>query len=45
VELVEGCHEFLKEYQENGLQRAISVATELASDLEVELEFQSVGRV
>jgi hypothetical protein len=35
VELIEGYHEFLKEYKENGLQRAISAATDLAIDLEV----------
>jgi hypothetical protein len=39
VELTEGCHEFLKEYKENGLQSATSAATELATDLEVEAEF------
>jgi hypothetical protein len=41
VELIEGC-EFLKEYKENGLQRAISAATELAIDLEVEPVFSKV---
>jgi hypothetical protein len=45
VELTEGCHEFLKEYKENGSQRAISAAAELAIDLEVEPEFQSVKRI
>jgi hypothetical protein len=45
VKLIEGCHEFLKEYKENGLQRAISAAMELAIDLEVEPEFQSVKRI
>jgi hypothetical protein len=42
VELIEGCHEFLKEYKENCVQRAISAAMEFAIDLEVEPEFQSV---
>jgi hypothetical protein len=45
VELIKGCHEFLKEYEENGLQRAISAATEIAIDLEVEPEFQDVKRI
>jgi hypothetical protein len=45
VELIEGCHEFLKEYKENCVQRAISAATELAIDLEDEPEFQSVKRI
>jgi hypothetical protein len=45
VELIEGCHEFLKEYKENGSQRATSAATELAIDLEVEPEFQNVKRI
>jgi hypothetical protein len=45
VELIEGCHEFLKEYKENDLQRAISAATELAIDFRVEPEFQSVKRI
>jgi hypothetical protein len=45
VELTEGCHEFLKEYKENCVQRAISAATELAIDLEVEPEFQSAKRI
>jgi hypothetical protein len=45
ADLTEGCHEFLKEYKENGLQRAISAAMELAIDLEVEPEFQSVKRI
>jgi hypothetical protein len=45
VELTEGCHEFLKEYKENGLQRAISAATELAILLDVEPEFQGVKRI
>jgi ribosomal protein S17 len=45
VELIEGCHEFMKEYKENGLQRAVSVNTELAIDLKVESEFQSVKRI
>jgi hypothetical protein len=43
--VIEGCHEFLKEYKENGLQVAISAATTLATDLEVEPDFQSVKRV
>jgi hypothetical protein len=45
VELVEGCHEFPEEYKENGLQRAISAAMELANELQAEPEFQSVKRV
>jgi hypothetical protein len=45
VVVIEGCHEFLKEYKENGLQRAISASMELAIDLEVESEFQSVKRI
>jgi hypothetical protein len=45
VELIEGCHEFLKEYKENGLQMPISAATELAIDLEDEPEFQSVKKI
>jgi hypothetical protein len=45
VDLTEVCHEFLKEHKENGLQRATSAATELATDLEVEPEFQSVKRM
>jgi hypothetical protein len=45
VELIEGCHEFRKEYKRNGLQRAVLAATELAIDLEVEREFQSVKRI
>jgi hypothetical protein len=36
---------FLKEFKESGLQRTISAATELAIDLEVEPEFQSVKRI
>jgi hypothetical protein len=40
VELIEGCHEFLKEYKENCVQRAISAATEFAIDLEVEPDFK-----
>jgi hypothetical protein len=44
VELLEGCHEFLKEYKENGLQKAISAAMELAND-QVKPEFQSVKTV
>jgi hypothetical protein len=39
VELIEGCHELLKEFKENDLQRAISAATDLAINLEVEPEF------
>jgi hypothetical protein len=45
VELLEGCHEFLKECKENGLQIAISAAMELANDLQVDPEFQNVKRV
>jgi hypothetical protein len=45
VELIEDCHEFLKEYKEKCLQRAISAATELAIDLEVETKFVSVKRI
>jgi hypothetical protein len=45
VELVEGCHEFVKEYVENGLKSTISAAAELASDLQVIPNFRSVKRV
>jgi hypothetical protein len=45
VELIEGCHKFLKEYKENGLQIVLSAATEHAIDLEVEPEFQSAKRI
>jgi hypothetical protein len=45
VELLEGWHVFLKEYTENGLQSAMSAATELANDLQLESEFQSVKKV
>jgi hypothetical protein len=45
VELTEGCHEFIEEYKENCVLRATSAATELAIDLEVEPEFQSVKRI
>jgi hypothetical protein len=38
VVLHEGCHEFLKECKECGVQRAISAATELTND-QVEPEF------
>jgi hypothetical protein len=45
-ELLEVCYEFLKKkYEENGLQRANSSATELDYDLQAEPEFQSVNRV
>jgi hypothetical protein len=33
IDLTEVCHEFLKEHEENGLERAILAATELATDL------------
>jgi hypothetical protein len=42
VQLLEGCHKFLKDYKINGLQRAISAATDLANDLQVEIELQSI---
>jgi hypothetical protein len=42
VGLPEGCHEFLKEYKENGLQRTTKAAAERAGELQVEPEFQSV---
>jgi hypothetical protein len=45
VELHEGCQEFLKEYEENDLQRDISAATELCNYLQVGPEFQSVKNV
>jgi hypothetical protein len=45
MELLEGCQEFLEEYIENGLRRAISADTELANDLQIEPEFQSVKRL
>jgi hypothetical protein len=45
VELLEGCHEFLKEYKENGLQRDTSAAVQLANELQVEIKFQRVKRV
>jgi hypothetical protein len=45
VQLLEGCHEFLNEYTENGLQKAILAATDVANDLQVEQQFQSVKRV
>jgi hypothetical protein len=45
VELLEGCHEFLTELKANSLQRAISAAMELANDLQVESEFQSMKTV
>jgi hypothetical protein len=45
VELIEGCHEFLEEYKDNGLQRAISAAAFLASHLPVEAEFRNVKRI
>jgi hypothetical protein len=45
VELRECCHEFLKEYKENGLERVVSAATKLANDLQVEPESQSVKRL
>jgi hypothetical protein len=35
VELVEDCHEFLKENKAIGLQRAISAVTEFASQLRI----------
>jgi hypothetical protein len=44
VELLEGCHEFLKVYEENGSHSGVSAATELASDVHVELKFQHVKR-
>jgi hypothetical protein len=45
VELIEGCHEFLKEYKENCVQRTISAATKFAIDREIEPKFQSVKRI
>jgi 5'-deoxynucleotidase YfbR-like HD superfamily hydrolase len=45
VELLEGCREFQKELKKNSLERAISAATELANDLQVESEFQGAKRV
>jgi hypothetical protein len=45
VDLPEDCHEFLKAYKENGLQRDISAASELANGPQVEPEFQSVKAV
>jgi hypothetical protein len=44
VELREGCHEFLKEYEENFVQRAASIATEVANDLPVEPGFRSMSQ-
>jgi hypothetical protein len=43
--LLEGRHKFLKEYQENGSQKGISVRTELVNDLQIEPMFQSVKTV
>jgi hypothetical protein len=45
VEVLAGCHEFLKEYKESGLQNAISAAMELASDVQVETKFRIVKTV
>ena len=39
LELTEGCHEFLEEYKETGLQRAVLAAALLATHLPVEPVF------
>jgi hypothetical protein len=44
VELIKGCHEFLEEYKDTGLQRDISAAASLTSHLPVEPGFQNVKR-
>ncbi|KAK7871552.1 hypothetical protein R5R35_010352 [Gryllus longicercus] len=45
VELIKNCAEFLKEYRDNGLKRAITNAKELAQILEVEPKFVSAKRI
>jgi len=40
VKLIEGCYNFLKDYKVTGFEKAISIASELASELGSEPEFK-----
>ena len=42
VNLIEGCHKFLKQHKENGLQRAISSAMYIANGLQIEPYSRSI---
>jgi hypothetical protein len=45
VKLIEGCYNFLKDYKVTGFEKAISTASELASELGSELKFKDSKRV
>lgn len=45
VMLIEGCYNFLKDYKVTGLEKAISIASELASEHSSESEFKDSKRV
>jgi len=43
--LIEGCYNFLKDYKVSGFEKAISIASELASEVGSEPEFKDSKRV
>jgi hypothetical protein len=45
LKLLESCHEFPNDYEENGLQRAVPASPALANVVQLEIEIQSMKRV